>query len=335
MEFNSITKIFNAFNRLRVLIIGDVMIDRYINGTVSRISPEAPVPIVDVNSREDRLGGAANVALNIAALGATPVLCSVIGDDDAGSEMIEQLSRNNIDSQGIIKSPNRSTTVKNRIISKGHQLLRFDEEVTDPLNEIDHQQLKANIQRLVKDCDVIIFEDYDKSCINEDIIQSTIEQAKALGIPTAADPKVRNFHAYINCTLFKPNLIEMKRGLNMTINPTMLNDLDSAAMALKSKMSFDWILMTLSELGVYYFTKKKGVKQNAHLRKVSDVSGAGDTVISIAALGLALELPIEITAELANLGGGIVCEYPGVVPIPKQRLEIEANNTVSLTAHMG
>ncbi|MDH5607944.1 MAG: bifunctional ADP-heptose synthase, partial [Cyclobacteriaceae bacterium] len=331
MRYGSIQEIFTSFERLRVLIIGDVMVDSYIHGTVTRISPEAPVPVLNVKSREKRLGGAANVALNIQALGAVPILCSVIGDDGEGDDFRALLERKGMSSEGILRSSKRRTTVKNRVISGGHHLIRIDEEEDSPLHETDRSALSSHILRLLEGCDVVIFEDYDKGCLDPEIIQFTIRKAKEKGIPTTVDPKKRNFLAYHHATLFKPNLKELREGMKLEVDLSE-KAIETAVTELAELLHVDNTLITLSENGVFYKNKNEMGQHPAHVRSISDVSGAGDTVISIISLAIALDLPLSFSAELANLGGGIVCEYPGVVPIQRDRLLHEAkNNTILLT----
>ncbi|MGB3468182.1 MAG: D-glycero-beta-D-manno-heptose-7-phosphate kinase [Cyclobacteriaceae bacterium] len=325
---NDIPALFEAFKDLKVLVIGDVMIDSYIYGTVQRISPEAPVPVLSVEKREKRLGGAANVALNIQALGATPVLCAIVGADEEGDTFTDLLKQRGIGSRGMLKCEDRVTTVKNRIISGSQQMIRIDSETDRPLSALEQKTLIQLIRQLVDEVDVVIFEDYDKGCLNEEIISQTIDYCNERNIPTAVDPKKRNFDFYKKSTLFKPNLKELKEGLKIDFNVNDKDQLAAAVEKLSERLSFEKALITLSEKGVYLYDKKGSISIPAHIRNIADVSGAGDTVISIAGLCLALGLENKITASIANLGGGIVCEYLGVVPIDKTRLmeEAEENN---------
>lgn len=300
------------------------MLDTYIYGSVNRISPEAPVPVVSVQKRENRLGGAANVALNIQALGATPILCSVIGDDEDGASFCDRLVERGITQKGIIRSSNRITTVKNRILSGSQHLMRIDSEVDTPLEGVDKRTMMQHISKLIDECDLIIFEDYDKGCLDKEIIKEAINQANAQGKLTAVDPKKRNFLSYKNCTLFKPNLKELKEGLGISVDPTSLDSLKKGVDKLNEKLGARNELITLSQHGVYYQNDEGNGSHPAHLRSIADVSGAGDTVISIAALALDGGLSLASTAELANLGGGIVCESPAIVPINLGRLMREA-----------
>ena len=326
MTFPDANDLFEAISKLKILVIGDVMVDSYVFGGVSRISPEAPVPIVLATKKEKRLGGAANVALNVQALGATPILCAIVGDDIDGEFFLKRLKERNIPGKGVIVSSDRQTTVKERVLSGAHQLLRVDYETDKALSAIEQKSLLAHIKNLLPECDAVIFEDYDKGVINKTIISETIAEANRLGIPTVVDPKKRNFLDYKGATLFKPNLKELKEGLKIECDPTDLESVKAGAKALQEVLNAQMIMITLSEHGV--FIKDNGDTHliPAHIRQISDVSGAGDTVISIVACGLAAGLDAKRTAALANLGGGLVCEHVGVVPIDKDDLAKEAND---------
>lgn len=318
--------LFEKFNDLTILIIGDVMIDSYYWGKVDRISPEAPVPIVAVQKKESRLGGAANVALNIKAMGATPILCSVIGADDDGQELISLTEENGQTTEGLIQSYNRRTTKKTRIIGNNHQMLRIDGEDLHSLNESEEATFFEKIQSIIssRKVDAIIFEDYDKGSITTSLIKKVVALANKKAIPTTVDPKKNNFTEYHGVTLFKPNLKELKEGLKVEFNHKNRTELEAAIEQLESKISNKNTLITLSELGVFINSPKSKHHISAHHRDITDVSGAGDTVISVATLCLALNQDPEMIAELSNLAGGLVCENVGVVPIEKADLLEEA-----------
>jgi rfaE bifunctional protein kinase chain/domain len=332
MQKKEIIQLFDSFKNLNVLIIGDVMVDAYLWGSVERISPEAPVPIVSVKSRENRLGGAANVALNIKALGANPILCSVIGNDQKGKEFIELLEDQKMETSGIVKSIHRMTTTKFRVIGNKMQMLRVDEETDIPLNDKDYKTFNQTFKRIFsnKKIDVIIFQDYDKGVISEGLIWEVVGVAAKENIPVAVDPKRRNFKAYQGVTLFKPNLKELKEGLNIDFDSKNTSSLKKAVAQLSQLLKARMILLTLSEDGVLieYTTNGKRSSQilPSHVRSIADVSGAGDTVISVAALCLACEVKPLMLAALSNLAGGMVCEKPGVVPVEKKRLMQEILN---------
>lgn len=319
-------KIFNSFNDLNVLIIGDVMVDAYLWGSVSRISPEAPVPILTVKSKEKRLGGAANVALNIQAMGANPILCSVIGVDHEGTQFLDLLKAQRLSQKGILKSRDRVTTIKTRVIGNNQQMIRVDEETESDVQQQETATLLQMISYIIQHdkIDVIIFEDYNKGLLTPKLIQKVVELAKSKGIPTAVDPKKKNFMAYKGVTLFKPNLKELREGLKLDLDSENISELHRALSSFRVKQKFETALVTLSEKGI--ITNSRKVKEHlpAHVRKIADVSGAGDTVISVAALCRALELHPVLTAALANLAGGLVCEQLGVVPVNKEQLLEEA-----------
>ncbi len=322
MTKKDLQKIFDSFSKVRVLIIGDAMVDAYIWGKVNRLSPEAPVPIVTVQKKETRLGGAANVALNVQAMGATPILCSLIGDDMYGREFTDLMDKQKLSAQAIFKTQKRVTTVKTRIIGNNHHLLRVDEEVESEISKTETQQLIEKISFLIKTnaVDVIVFEDYDKGVITPDLILKVVVEASKKKIPIAVDTKKKNFSFYKNVTLFKPNLKELQDGIKAEFDMANLEILSHVADELKTKQGIENILITLSDKGMFIATKKIKKIIPAHIRNISDVSGAGDTVVSIAALCLALKLDPILSTELANIAGGLVCEKVGVVPIDKELL---------------
>lgn len=326
MKTRTINELFAAFEKLNVLIIGDVMLDNYLWGKVDRISPEAPVPIVSIQEKESRLGGAANVAINIKALGANPILCSVIGNDINGRSFIELLQKIDLSADGIFQSTERKTTVKTRVIGNNHQMLRVDEEQEDEIIASDRKQLLNRITNIIskKNIDVIIFEDYDKGVLGKSLIESVVKLARQKGIPTAVDPKKKNFNHYRNVTLFKPNLKELREGMKLDLDKNNTEEIIKAVNKINADHNLETTLVTLSERGVLLVDAKEDKLIPAHLRSITDVSGAGDTVISVAALCLALETGNEFMATLANLAGGLVCEKVGVVPIEKQNLLDEA-----------
>jgi rfaE bifunctional protein kinase chain/domain len=321
-----IREIFKSFNNLNVLIIGDVMIDSYLWGKVNRISPEAPVPIVAVGRKERRLGGAANVALNIQALGANPILCSVIGVDIEGQAFLDLLRAQKLSQRGIMKIRDRITTVKTRVMGNNSQLLRVDDEEESDITAAETQQLLMLISYIINHdkIDVIIFEDYNKGLITPKLISKVVELAKSKGIPTCVDPKKKNFNAYKGVSLFKPNLKELRDGIKMDITVDNLNEIQRAVSSYRVKQKMETVLVTLAEKGVITNSRKVKDHLPAHIRSIADVSGAGDTVISVASLCRALDSNDILTAAIANLSGGLVCEQIGVVPVNKEQLLEEA-----------
>ncbi|WP_276498200.1 bifunctional heptose 7-phosphate kinase/heptose 1-phosphate adenyltransferase [Pontibacter litorisediminis] len=332
-QYNSLEGIFEAFNSLKVLVVGDVMIDSYLWGKTSRISPEAPVPIVNVVKREKRLGGAANVALNVQAMGALPLLCSVIGDDQDGADYLRLMEEKSLPTEGIVQSPERVTTIKHRIIAGAQQLLRVDSEIEHNLTDYEERHLEERFLHLLGQADVVIFEDYDKGVFSEQNIRRFLELANQRGVPSVIDPKKKNFLSYVGCTLFKPNLKELKEGLKADFADENLPAFEDAVEELQERLQVKQVLVTLSERGVFVADGKEKTYIEAHRRSISDVSGAGDTVISIAAVCMALKTSVQFMAGLSNLGGGLVCEQVGVVPIDKQRLYEEAQRIKLFETH--
>ena len=292
----SVSRLFAGFNQKKIIIIGDVMIDSYIWGRVDRISPEAPVPIVAVDKRENRLGGAANVGLNIKSMGAQPFLCSVIGTDVKGDDFIDLMALANLPTDGIIQSKKRVTTTKFRVIGNNTQMLRVDEEIKTPLENEERGSLYTRIIQIIEkeNIDSIIFQDYDKGVIDKHLITSVVDYANANKIPVIVDPKKNNFLHYKNVNLFKPNLKEIKDGLNIEFDPSNNEELENAVGKLQTALNADIVLNTLSERGVYIRWKENDKFHQetigAHYRNITDVSGAGDTVISVATLCLTSEI---------------------------------------------
>ena len=325
MTNSEVNEIFDGFNNLNCLIIGDVMVDAYIWGNVNRISPEAPVPVFEAKKRENRLGGAANVALNIQALGATPILCGIIGDDVKGKVFNEVLENQDLSAEGIIQSDERLTTCKTRIISSSHHMLRVDEEVLEPISELDSKDLINRVKNIIstKKIDVVIFEDYDKGLLNADNIQAIVHLLNEKKIPSCVDPKKDNFQNYQGTTLFKPNFKEFTSGLKEDIEKGDIKSLMEHAEKFSKSNNIENVMVTLSEHGVMLYNPKIQSHIPAEIRNISDVSGAGDTVISTAALAFSQGVRGKELVTLSNLAGGLVCEEVGVVPINKERLKTE------------
>ncbi len=319
LDFKSI---FKKFNDKKVLIIGDVIIDAYVFGDVERVSPEAPVPVLNVEEREFRLGGAGNVAKNIRSLGATPIVCTVIGNDEDAIILRSLLTKKNKIHDKYVINSERITTSKTRMISHGQQLLRLDSEDDTPLDD----KMGRKFAQIVKDAidaekpDVIIFEDYDKGVITPLLIGEISWYAQEKNIPTAVDPKHRNFTDYRDITLLKPNFKEFLKGVGNHVEKKDIERTLQLAKVYRAEKNIDNLLITLSEYGVLIINEHSDFHIPAQKRAISDVSGAGDTVISTIALCLACELPINVATQIANIAGGLVCESIGVVPIDKQLL---------------
>lgn len=323
--------LFDKFNGLRILVIGDVMLDAYVMGKVNRISPEAPVPIVSLENEDARIGGAGNVALNLLALGAKPIICGVIGEDSSGDKLLNLFEKNGISTDGLVKSMVRKTTVKTRVISNKQQLLRIDSESTFSLLESEEIKLNNTIQNIINQgIDGIIFEDYNKGVLTDSVIQNTIKIAKEKDIPTAVDPKKENFLSYKGVSLFKPNLKELKEGLNLNFDFNSNKDLfEKGIEVLEEKLQNEISFVTLSENGVFIKNQTEKYYVPAHMRSISDVSGAGDTVIAVATLCLISGASTKQIAEISNLAGGLVCERSGVVSISKNDLLKEVSELLS------
>jgi len=317
-------EVFRAFEKLNVLVLGDVMNDRYLTGTVDRISPEAPVPVVLLQQSESRLGGAANVALNIKALGATPYLCSVVGDDEQGKIFLDALPGQGLNPKYMVVSKERRTTVKTRIMAGYQHILRVDTEDTDELSEQEANTFLKTIRDVLdsRDIHVILFQDYNKGVLSTTIIREVLLQAIKRDIPTVVDPKFKNFWTYKRATLFKPNLKEIRAQVPFPIDESE-EALQKATAYIRDTLGNDYTLITLSEKGLYIDNSDTGALIPTQSRSIADVCGAGDTVVSVAALGLALQLNMRQVATLANLAGGQVCERVGVVPVDRQQLQAE------------
>ena len=326
----TIDQIFKAFDQTCVLVIGDVMIDRYINGNVDRISPEAPVPVVHLQAEEQRLGGAANVALNLKALGASPFLCTVIGKDQQAEKLFDLLPKYQLSTKGMIQSDTRQTTTKTRVIAQNQQLIRIDREDTHDLSAHEEQLLIDRIVEILdqKEIDIIVFQDYNKGVLSNRVIRTIVLEAIKRDIPTAVDPKVNNFWAYKHITLFKPNLREIRNQTPFPITP-QLDDLRKASTLVHQKLGNQYTLITLSENGLYLDDLNKQTIYPTQIRRIADVCGAGDTVFSVACLGLTIPDAMGEIAQLANLAGGQVCEKVGVVPVEKEQLKSEFKDLIA------
>lgn len=316
--------LFNSFNDKKIMIVGDVMLDVYTKGKVERISPEAPVPIVAVTDSFSRLGGAANVAQNLKALGAEPILCSIVGKDEKANDLIKLMQNQGMNISGIVKSNERITTRKERIMSNNAQMLRVDTEDTFDLTEQEYKLLINEICDIIRKekIDGIILQDYNKGVLTERLIKDIIAIANKKNIPVGVDPKKKNFLVYKDITFFKPNLKELKEGINTSSKLETIEDIINAVDFLHKQLNCRYIMTTLSERGVFIKDYKTNTYHHipAHLRKIADVSGAGDTVLSVAILCLVCQQDAYNIAALSNLAGGIVCEELGVIPISKELL---------------
>jgi rfaE bifunctional protein kinase chain/domain len=318
----NIVQLFKDFASIKVGVVGDVMLDTYMWGAVERISPEAPVPIVSLHKKEQRIGGAGNVALNLQSLGATAFVISVTGADEDASCLAGLFKANKINTDYCFQSPNRITTNKTRIISRNQQMMRLDAEITADLEGEDEQHLLQNVQRFIAEekPQILILEDYNKGVLTKSLIHSVIALCKQAGIITAVDPKRKNFLEYTGVDIFKPNLKEVKDALNYLHVEADLTLLEGIHHNLESFLHHRISFITLSEKGVFYQEEDKAAIVPSHLRNIADVSGAGDTVIAVASLVYAVRKNPYLMAEIANIAGGLVCEEVGTAVIDKFRL---------------
>ena len=322
---NEFRKLFSKVAGIKVGVIGDVMLDSYVWGNVERISPEAPVPIVSLARKENRIGGAGNVALNCSSLGAEVFVLSVTGNDEDGNKLEALLREKNIHTKYIIRSSDRLTTSKTRIICRNQQMMRLDAEDIHDLRDEDDIHLLESVRSFIatEKPDVLIFEDYNKGVLTEHVIREVITACKAASIITAVDPKRKNFFAYKGVDIFKPNLKEVKDALNLLLEKVEEDELKQIHAALKKNLQHHTSFITLSEKGVFYQQQEKGEIIASHIRNIADVSGAGDTVIAVASLVYAATKDVRMMAEIANIAGGLVCEEVGTVAIDREKLLAE------------
>ncbi|MBC8034384.1 MAG: carbohydrate kinase [Chitinophagaceae bacterium] len=315
-------KLFAGFSQLKVMVVGDVMLDTYLWGNVERISPEAPVPVVTLRKKDHRLGGAANVALNIRSLGAEVAMFSIIGNDDDAGILRKRFLEEQISDEWLIGSGTRITTNKSRVISRNQQMLRMDAEITDDLSGSDETKLIESIEKYIKEASpqVLIFEDYNKGVLTERVIASVIELCTRHKVITTVDPKRRNFFSYKGVTIFKPNLKEVTEAFNLLHAEVTAPALSEIHERLHQRLQHTISFITLSEKGVFYNNTTTPVIIPSHIRNIADVSGAGDTVIAVASLIYAATGNVHLMAEIANLAGGLVCEEVGTAAINKQQL---------------
>jgi rfaE bifunctional protein kinase chain/domain len=315
-------ELFQRFTSIKIGIIGDVMLDTYMWGDVERISPEAPVPVVSLKKKEHRIGGAGNVALNIQSLGAKPFVLSVTGDDEDADKLNSLFTSQNINCNYCIKSKERITTNKTRVISRNQHMMRLDAEIANDLCNEDQQKLIELFEQFVEKekPHVVILEDYNKGVLTEALIQVVISVCKKAGVITAVDPKRKNFLQYKSVDIFKPNLKEVKDALNLLFSDINLNLLQNIHSELNHLLHNKISFVTLSEKGVFYQQDGESALISSHLRNIADVSGAGDTVIAVASLVYAATRNVHLMAEIANIAGGLVCEEVGTVAINREKL---------------
>lgn len=321
----SFARFFQDLPKLRVAVIGDLMLDTYFFGQVDRISPEAPVPVVTHQHQEERIGGAGNVALNLQSLGASVELLSLVGSDEPGAILERMLLDAGIGIELLLKDSSRPTTRKTRVLDRNKQLLRLDKEDVSDLDFRLQEQWLNKIESYLKahSPQLLIFEDYNKGLLTENVIQRVSSLCKKLGIVTAVDPKKSNFFAYKGVDLFKPNWREVTEALEWHAPPE-LEQLKCIHELLLERLAHQVSLITLSERGVFYQSDEIAELIPVHPRTVVDVSGAGDTVIAVAGAAYAITKDVTCMANLANLAGGLVCEKVGTATINIDELSQEA-----------
>ncbi len=312
-------QLFSAFRGKHIAVVGDLMIDRYYWGSVSRISPEAPVPVVEVDSQSTRLGGAANVANNIASLGGIPLMLGVTGDDEAGA-LLRGLARDaGFSDEGIITDPHRPTTVKTRVIAHHQHVVRIDQESKADIDDTAVRKILEVLEERIQSLQAIVLEDYNKGVVVRPLIQAVVQRARKQGIPVTVDPKFNNFFEYRNVTVFKPNRKETEEALGIRLHSAAV--VEQAGLEIMKRLEASSVLLTLGEEGMALFEGNGRLHRiPTKARRVADVSGAGDTVISTLTIALAGGATVPEAAVLANYAGGVVCGEVGIVPIEPQAL---------------
>lgn len=314
-----LSELKDNFSGRRIAVIGDMMLDGYYWGDVKRISPEAPVPVLEVEEEFFRFGGAANVALNIQKLGGVPVPIGVIGNDSYGAIFSSLMKEYNIDDQAIITDESRPTTTKTRVIANNQHVVRIDKESKQPINGKVEEKIFLQIAKTIDSLDGIILQDYNKGVLTPSMINKIISIANKKDILINVDPKFDNFFEYKNVTVFKPNRKETEAVLGMRLNSD--EDISFAGERLVLELNSKYVLLTLGENGIAVFEKDGSEKRMpTKARKVADVSGAGDTVISTLTIALSAGANIYEASLLANYAAGIVCGEVGIVPVEKEKL---------------
>ncbi len=312
-------QLFQGFNGKRIAVVGDLMVDRYFWGAVNRISPEAPVPVVEVESQSTRLGGAANVANNVSSLGGIPIMIGVIGNDDGGHLLKKLVEEFRFPTSGLVVDTARPTTIKTRVIAHHQHVVRIDHEVKEDISESIQGQILEVLKSELSTLDAIILEDYNKGVIVRDLIKEIVALARSKEVIVTVDPKFNNFFEYKQVTVFKPNRKESEEALGRRLNTRAA--VEQAGRDILRNLNAENILLTLGEEGVSLFERSGSVTHvSTHAKKVADVSGAGDTVISTLTMCLAAGAGIKEASSLANIAGGVVCGEVGIVPIGKQSL---------------
>jgi len=316
---------FECFENKKILVVGDLMLDRYVEGTVNRISPEAPVPVVEVKTEFTRMGGAANVAYNLYSMKAIPILIGIVGEDDTGKLLTGLMHNLNFPTEHLLRSNQRPTVVKTRIIADDQHIVRADRESKSPIDKELAEQLINTVEKTIDQADALIIQDYNKGLLTGDLITRVIEIAKTHQKIITVDPKFDNFFQYKSVTLFKPNRKETEQALGIRIDS--VQDVENACNLLLARLNCNSILITLGEEGMCLVESTGDVfRVPTKARKVHDVSGAGDTVISTLTLALSCGADLKEATTLANYAAGAVCGEVGVVPITPENLKMAIQN---------
>jgi len=318
MTASTIETILNSFRSKRIAVIGDIMLDKYIFGHVSRISPEYPVPVVDVTHEDYRLGGAANVALNTQSLGAKTILIGVTGADNNREILLELFRNHGLATEGLINDPSRPTTCKTRILSQNHHITRVDFESRKEVETTIEHAVIESFNSVIGSIDAVVLEDYNKWVLSAKVIEHVITTAKEHRVPVLVDPKLKNFFAFKQCSVFKPNLSEMASSLGIVLHNNE-PEIEEACRLLQEKLQTETIIVTRSDKGMTIYNGGFTHIPATSL-EVADVSGAGDTVIGVLALGAAAGIDIVTNATIANLAAGTVCQEVGAVPVKTEKL---------------
>jgi len=322
MNKNNLEKLFNNAKASKICIIGDVMLDRYMFGDVSRISPEAPVQVFDLRKVENKLGGSSNVSLNIKTLGAEPYLIGVVGDDEMGALLKSVMKKQGQSTEGLILDKNRPTTCKTRVISDSHHLIRIDSESKQDIDQKNEFKILERINSVIDDIDLIILQDYNKGVLTKSLIKRIIDTANSKKKRVLVDPKFENFFEFKRTFIFKPNKKEIEDAFGRKSKSP--KDLDDMVVSLLDRLNCKNVVLTLGEHGMRIYQKIKAKVEidsiKTRARKVADVSGAGDTVISTIAFCLAGGSDLHDAVYISNIAAGLVVEEVGIVPIYRDDL---------------
>ena len=315
-----LTEIFTQGQRQKVIVFGDLMVDEYLWGDVNRISPEAPVPIINISSAQLRFGGAANVAFNLLGLGQSPLLVGLVGDDRMGNQFLEMLQSHKLSTDGIMIVPNRSTTVKTRIIGNNQHIARVDQESVEEISSEIQEKLFEIFLTHIEETSAILIQDYNKGLVAPQLVHHVIDLARRQGKIVTVDPKFDNFFEFRNSTLFKPNTKEVEEALAVRIKDE--NDVIEAGQNLLTRLNCQAVLITLGSNGMALLEENgESTFVGTKAKTVADVSGAGDTVIATLTFALSGGANMKEAVTLSNFAAGLVCEEVGVVPVNKEKLK--------------